>query len=183
MSEKKYKHFSLDERLEMQKMLEDGISFEKIAQRINKTISTIYREKSRGLVNGKYDAITSHNNYTKSLKQKGQTSIINESIAIYISKCILDDGLFPKQIIKKMKMEKIENAPSSPNTIYKAIDEGRIPNVNRSSLRKTNTHVFSNTLICLPRNIVEECNIKNGDMVEFIVDDNQLTLIIRLNEH
>lgn len=124
------KHFSYKDRSSLKEYLNEGYSARKIAVLLNKSTSTIYNELRRGKnEQGVYDPDIAQNRYDHFQSNKGSEPklAVNSATAGKISKMLLEDGMSPESISKKLD----ESEYVSPGTIYTAIDKGLIPNVSR----------------------------------------------------
>lgn len=174
---KTFTHLSYEDRLYIKKCIDNKVKVYDIAEHLNVSQATIYREISKGKDdNGNYSPLYSHNKYLESLKEKGQDHIlnINKELANTISNLILNDNLSILEIENKLKNE--NNISISKNTIYSAIDKGLIPNVTRESIQPKTTTVFSKGLVQLPKHIREKLNIKDGDTVKIEIKDNKIII-------
>lgn len=172
-----FKHLTYDLRSKIKEMLDNGYSKTEIAQELDLHRSTIYREIERGSVNGQYNPNYSEELYRQQLLAMGRKPIlsIEPELAEYISTLILKDRLSPEQIVDLLKSEdKFSSFPQSVNTIYRAIDDGLIPNVTRDSLKSDTTIVFNDGQIHIAKWVRNLMNIKDGDKLHFEIVDNKL---------
>ena len=165
MSKKGSKQIKLEQRKELSRYLQQGMHKKQIADLLNCNLMTIYREISRGSVNGKYDPEYSERRYRESKKKCGkqQRLLVDIELAKKISDMILNEGLSPERIIEKLKTLSIQ-CPSK-GTIYAAIDKGLIPYVTRESLHKKTTTMFSKGLVMIPSWMREKLEMKDGDIL------------------
>lgn len=174
---KKYSHLTYEDRLYIKQCIDNKIKVYDIAEHLNVSQATIYREISKGKDdNGNYSPLYSHNKYLESLKEKGQDHIlnINKELANTISNLIFNDNLSILEIKNRLKNE--NNISISKNTIYSAIDKGLIPNVTRESLKPKTTTVFSKGLVQLPKYIRKKLNINDGDIIKIEIKDNKIII-------
>lgn len=85
--------------------------------------------------------------------------------------------LSPEKIVDLLARDDkgFSDVPQSPNTIYNAIDKGLIPNVTRESLLFKSCTVFSGGQICIPRWVLEKLHIKDGDVLQLeITEENEI---------
>ncbi len=154
MPKKGYKRLSYEERKSIEKLLYEGYSVVAIAELLNKTHQSIYHELKRCQSCSKYSADYAQQNYIRRNEGNGRKPLleIDENLAQYISKLILEDALSPSEIIARLRSENYPDFPSSKTTIYAAIDNGLIPSVTRETLllKRKKTHMFSNSLIKIP---------------------------------
>lgn len=150
-------------------MLDSGLSKTVIAEKIGVHNSTIYRETCRGNLNGQYDPDYAEEQYRSKMIEKGQATIFEENpdLAKYVANMILEKKLSPQKIIELLKKEKeYSEIPLSKETIYYNIERGKIPGVTKESLRITSSKIFNNGMICLPRWVMKELNLKDGDFLD-----------------
>lgn len=172
-----YKHLTLSNRLDIEKMLNSKTNKIIIAEKIGIHLSTLYREIKRGSVGGIYNANYSQNKYDSLLKEKGQECklYLNKDLALLISNYILKDNLSISQIAKELKIKGF-NYPTV-NTIYKAIDNGLIPYVTRDNLVERQTNMYSKGIIHVPVWVKKEMNLHDGDKFEIKVENNKIIFI------
>ena len=184
MAKHSYKRISLKDRENIEKMLKCGHSVSDIAKFLGKARSSIHMEIKRCQNLGQYNAKFAHEDYQKNNNNKSKSAILklDKKLSEYISKMILEDSLSVVKIINRLKSEDYPNSPTSPRTIYTAIDNGLIPNVTRETLllNRKKTHMFSNGLIKIPKWIRDELGLKdNQDLTIDIVGQK---IIIQKNE-
>lgn len=174
---KKSKHLTYEDRKYIKKCINSNVKVYNIAENLNVSLSTIYREINRGKdEKGHYSPLHSHNKYLESLKEKGSKPIlnVNTKLAKIISSFIIKDNLSVIEIVNKLKKE--NKIAISTNTIYSAIDKALIPNVSRENLYPKTTKVFSSGLVQLPKYIREKLNINDGDIVKINLKDNRIII-------
>ena len=157
-------------------MYNDGKKAREIADVLKVSNATVYSELHMGMIEGKYNAYFAQKNRNKKKSHKKGHSKINSELAEYISILITKDHLSPKKIIEKLNNEKYPQSPSSVNTIYKAIDEGIIPNVTRKSMQRKVVHMFSKRMIIIPNWICEELQIADGNALNIEIEDNKIII-------
>jgi len=170
-----FTQLTYEQRLQIKKSLDADISKRVIADEIGVHHSTIYREIERGSVNGIYDPDFAEQQYQEKMAEKGPTAILtaNPELASYIATLILNERLSPDKIIKTLKNDKkYKNISLSRETIYHSIDAGLIPNVTKESLRSTSSTVFNGGYIAIPKWVLEQLNIKDGDILHLEITDN-----------
>lgn len=174
---KVFRHLTKDDRMKIKSMIDKGYSTKTIATSLDVSISTIYREINRGKLNNEYEPNFAQIKYENELKNKGSFQILEKDneLKLIISNLILFDHLSPQKISLKLRKE---NVNISTNTIYSAIDKGLIANVNRKSLERKTTTVFSDGLIQIPKHIRKELNIKDGDNLEIKVENKDILIKI-----
>lgn len=169
-----YVHLTYEQRLKIKQLLNLDSSKQAIADCMGVHISTIYREIARGNCNGQYDPDYAEKQYQANLKEKGHLPLLDENpeLAEYIADMILLKKLSPEKIVEILKQEnKFTKIPCSKETIYKNIDEGKIPGVTRDSLRKKDSRIFSNGQIIIPKWVLEKLDLKDGDELHLEVSD------------
>lgn len=169
-----FTQLTYEQRLDIKKMLNSGISKRAIADNIGVHHSTIYREIDRGNVNGQYDPDYAEEQYQAKLAEKGQTAILDENpeLAEYIADLILHKKLSPEKIVETLKTEKkFSKMPLSKETIYYNLDKGRIPGVTKESLRTESSTIFNNGQICIPKWVLEKLDLKDGTVLNLEVTE------------
>lgn len=170
-----YAQLSFYQKLHLKEMLDEGYTKVEIAKRLQVHKSTIYNELKRGNVNGIYDPEFSEKKKREISTEKIQPLLVRDkTLARYISYLILQKHMSPEAITVHLSEEKekhgFEKYPSSPATIYSAIDDGLIPDVTRyelnANMNKDITKVYSDC-IHLPVWIRKKMGIKNGDKYRF----------------
>lgn len=176
---KQFSHLTYESRMLIKQMLESGNSKKDIAIKSGVSLATVYRELKRSNDSKKYDPEIVQQSYEKMMKHKGQKSKLelNQELAKYISKLILEEFLSPAEIIKRLKDEGYQNIPSR-NTIYTAIDKRLIPHVTRETLllKRKKTHMFSNGLIKIPKWICEEFDLRDGEDLDIDIDNGRIII-------
>ncbi len=176
MKKQGYKRLSFDDRKVIEIMLKKGHSVSEIAKALNKSHPAIYHELKRCKGLERYNADFAQQDYLKCNKDNGREAKLelDNELAKYISKMILEESLSPVEIINRLRSENYPNFPSSKTTIYAAIDNGLIPSVTRKTLlsKRKKTHMFSNGLIKIPKWICDELSLKDNEDLEIdIVHD------------
>jgi IS30 family transposase len=126
--------------MEIEGLLRSNTSVEVIAQALNISAATVYREIKRGQSDNGYNAYLSDERYKKHLKSKGKAGtskiIDNPKMAEHIERRIIDEGCSVADVALE-----IQNTPSlgfettiSRNTIYNAIDRGEFSNLTNEYL-------------------------------------------------
>ena len=171
-----YSQLSYYQKLHLKEMLENGVPKVKMAEKLHVGRTTIFNEIKRGTINGVYDPEYSEEKRYSTVKVKPMVSS-DERLAEYIAKLILEKHMSPEAIVKHLKEEthEFEKYPSSPVTIYSAIDDGLIPNVTREDLNSNKNPdvmtVYSDG-IHFPAKVKTKLGIKNGDRYRFICRKN-----------
>lgn len=182
-----YKHITFKDRMKIEQMMALGKSVQDIADSLGVHQSSLYREIKRGRKNGNgdYDARYADNEYRKKLQEKGATPklIADNELAEFISHCILDRFLSPRQIIALIEQGDTPFSPDaapSIQTIYSAIENGYIPNVTKEkmTLNKKAT-MFSDGHIIIPKGIRSLLRYSDGDIFEIEINEETQEIIIR----
>ena len=175
---KKYKRITFEDRQFIQMRYNSGVSIKKIANELGYSYQSIKAEIERGYICNTYNAEYAQADYLlkKSSKFKKSMFESDRSLAEYVSRAILNDKMSPEDIIENLKYTKFNVKPLSKNTIYSAIDAGLIPGVSRETLKHKRTHLFSNGILKMPRWILDELNINDGD--ELSIENNNGKIII-----
>lgn len=171
-----FTQLTYEQRLQLKQMLDSGISKRAIAESIGVHHSTIYREIERGNVSGNYDPDYAEEQYQSKLAEKGQTAILDENpeLAKHIADMILNQNLSPEKIVTILKKEKrYSKIPLSKETIYYNLDKGRIPGVTRESLRTTSSTIYNGGTICIPRWVLKELDLKDGDILDLEITEDK----------
>lgn len=168
-----------EERLKIKKMMDEGIKVSEIAQIIGVHRHSIYRELEYGK--------TSFNSYDPEYAQKrsdNERATIKRgtllekdlSLAPLISDMILKKRMYPEEI--SIILHK-SNKKISTKSIYRYIENGLIPGVNKESLRKLQQHkVFSNGNICLPKWTLDLLGISDGDAFDLVVNEDDKSILL-----
>lgn len=144
-AKKLFMHLTENDRLTMEKLLRNGESIKKIAAILEKHISTIYREKKKGLYEHtsekgaylvtemRYAADKAHRKYRENLKAKGRDLKIkgDEKQIEYINNILTSKDKSPEYVLLKIKREgmKFKSHIKSVNTIYSYIKKGIFPDI------------------------------------------------------
>lgn len=168
-----FTQLSYEQRLEIKKHLDAKISKRTIADMIGVHHSTIYREIDRGMIDGKYDPDYAEEQYQAKLAEKGPTAILtaNPELASYIADCILNEHLSPEKIEAILKKNK-KYKTISKETIYNSIEAGLIPNVTKESLRSNSSTIFSGGHVIIPKWVMEQLKLKDGDVLQLELTEN-----------
>lgn len=170
------KNITKKQKIQIQELLNQGLSKKAIADKIGIAYRSIYRELQRGSVNGVYNAEYSCLRTEMLNKKKGQEVKldIDKNLANYISQLILQEHMSIIQIKDRCKKEG-KDCPSR-TTIYNAIDKNLIPGVKRDNLLSNTTTMFSKGLVQIPKFIRERLNLHDKDMLEIEVTGNNIIL-------
>lgn len=173
---KTFKQLNYEQRLEIKRLLDAKVSVRTIASNIGVHHSSIYREIDRGMVNGIYNPEYAEKQAQLTRADKGRVPILetDPELATYIAKLILTNHLSPEKIANLIK-EDNRYTNLSTHTIYNAIDNGLIPGVTRESLRSTSSTIFNGGNIVIPKWVLEQLNLKDGDILQFeLTDSNEI---------
>lgn len=121
-----YTHFTTEEREMSRGMRENGYSIRKIAEKLNRSPSSVSREfKRNSNKDGTYAAYTADKKYLKRRKNCcRKPKLLDENLKAYVLER-LNLRWTPEEIAGRARLE---NAFSiSYNTIYRAIDSGILP--------------------------------------------------------
>ncbi len=175
---KPFKQLTYEKRLEIKKMLDADAKTpaRAIADKIGVHHSTVSREIKKGMIDGTYNPEYAEEQAQLARAEKGRVPILESDtqLAALIADMILSKHLSPEKIANIIKADnRYENV--SINTIYNAIDKGLIPGVTRESLRSTYSTIFSGGQIQIPKWVMEQLNLKDGDILQFEISaDNEI---------
>ena len=130
-----YNHLTINDREKASILQGLGLSFRKIAEQLNRSVSTISREfKRNAYANKEYSPNHAQKLYTKRKRNCGtKPLLVNEEIKEYVLERI-KKGWSPEQICERAKLEKYKYS-FSINTIYRAIDKQILPKGIKKLLR------------------------------------------------
>lgn len=176
------KRLTYDDRVFIYNMLHQGKSVQDIAKWVGvhrATISREINEKTNSF--GQYDPDYAQALYDNRNTRKDRTQLDFEpGKAEYIADLILNNDMSPEEVSSFIKKNK-KYKPASTKNIYRLIEKGLIPGVTKDSLKLIKHKVFSNGTICFPRWVVQQLEIRDGDIFEIDINDNN-EIIIRLNK-
>ncbi len=171
-----FKHITYEQRLTIKNLLDSGMSVAKIGAAIGFNRASIYREidKGGGLHNYNPD-------FAQKITDDNQPmgpgrKLADKNLSSYIATLILEQHMSPEMAINYMKSHDcgFSDIPTT-NTIYRAIDDGLIPGVSRSTLLSCQSKVFSGGQIRIPRWVIEKLGLKDGDILDLeITDDGKI---------
>ena len=100
-------HLDYEQRLKIEKMLDEGVSKYRIADELGMDPSSIYREIKRGLRDGRYGPDYSYQKFQNNLREKGPVAKLeeNKEFAEYIANMILNHSMRPKRIVETLKQD------------------------------------------------------------------------------
>ena len=141
-----YKHLTWRERLRIETRLKDGWSPQKIADELGRHVSTIYREKKRGLgVQRTTDLIDyecyipeiARDKYEATFSGKGPDLKIGKDhkLANYLGEVLKDGYRSPEAALGEIEVKGMKfDTKISPRTLYRYVDMGFIPGVSNMDL-------------------------------------------------
>jgi len=170
-----FKQLTYEKRLEIKRLLDSDtkMSARAISDVIGVHHSTVSREIQKGMVDGAYNPEYAEQQAQLTRAEKGRVPILEAEpeLAAHIANMILTDHLSPEKIVNIIREDsKYENV--SINTIYNAIDNRLLPGVTRESLRSYSSTIFSGGQIVIPKWVMEQLNLKDGDILQFEISDN-----------
>lgn len=156
------------ERYQIEFMLKEGYSVKTIAQKLNRHVSTIYREKKRGEVEmvdsqlrpyKKYCADTAQMKYEENRTAKGAPLKIGNDFAYaeFIEKKIMQEKYSPQAVLFYIKTNNLKfNTTVCHRTLYSYIDKGIFLHLtNRHLLVKKNPKKPRHSARTCPRNALK----------------------------
>jgi transposase, IS30 family len=144
--DRKYKHFREKERYKLEGYLEGRVSVKEAALRLDKHISTVYREIKRGTVikiktdlsqHCVYRANVAHKVYAKRVTNRERSLKIGKDrqLEAYIRKRILNDLYSPDAVIGEIKLKGLSfERQICVKTLYSYIDRGFLSGISNESL-------------------------------------------------
>ena len=173
---KPFKQLTYEKRLEIKELLDSDtkISARAIADVIGVHHSTVSREIKKGMVDGAYNPEYAEQQAQLTRADKGRVPILEAEpeLAAHIANLILTDHLSPEKIVYMIKTDS-RYEDLSVNTIYNAIDNELLPGVTRESLRSYSSTIFSGGQIVIPKWVMEQLALKDGDILQFEISDNK----------
>lgn len=163
-----YKHFTLNERICLQKFLEDGLSFREIAKHLGRNVSSISREVNRN--KSKYPKKKSSNKYnyhswranicaTVRRRQKQHRAIPEDSEVYQYVVERLNQFWSPEQIAARWKLEHSDSSLST-SSIYRYVKNGAFEGItSKTHLRrrgKNRNLVHHNSNVIHPDRVIPE---------------------------
>lgn len=170
-------HFTFEERKKLQELLQKSYKVTEIAQMMGKSRATIYNELNRNSENkDMYDATTAQKLHISRISNRGVELKIknNTDVLYYISAKILEEHKSVPTIALELQATNLPHL--SANTIYSYIDRGIIPSVSRTELKSNTTTMFSDGSIRIPNWVREKYGFSDGDMFEFLPDEETIIL-------
>ena len=157
-----YKHLTPIERESIMKLLAQGYSTRAIARKMGRSPSTISRELSRNIGNGRsYSAYEADKRYQQRRvacrpKLKLADSETQGRLLAY-----LDEGWSPEQIVGHLKLDCRQGLEISVTTIYRSFKRGLLPQRTKDCLRRKGRHYRRKNVILDGRG-----RIKNAVSIE-----------------
>jgi len=122
MMNRKYRHLSREERYEIKRMHDLGVSMNKIAQHLTRSKSTISMELKRNKVKDKYMPCVAQEKYEKRLYQQELLKIDkNPMLLDYIKNAMIYKKWSPDAISGKLKLDKNIALSISTESIYRFV--------------------------------------------------------------
>ncbi len=119
---RKYRHLSREERYEIKRMYDLGVSINKIAQHLTRSKSTISMELKRNKVKGKYMPCVAQEQYKKRMHQQELLKIEKLPILLnYIKNAMIHKKWSPDAIAGKLKLDKNTACCISTESIYRFV--------------------------------------------------------------
>lgn len=130
-----YKHLTIDEREKAMVLREKGLSYRRIAEKLNRSPSTISREFNRNSYkNGEYSANYAQKQYKLRQRDCGvKPKLLNLDVREYVTERLLK-GWSAEQISGRAKIEQ-QPFCISYSTIYRAVDSGFLPKSFKQCMR------------------------------------------------
>ena len=141
-----YTHLTWRERLKMETRIKDGWKPKQIAAELGRHVSTIYREKKRGLGVQRTTDLVDHECYIPDIAQnKYEANFPNKGpgwkiakdpkLSIYLGKVLKDGFRSPEAALGEIEAKGMEfDSKISPRTLYRYVDMGLIPGVSNKDL-------------------------------------------------
>ena len=141
-----YKHLTWRERLRIETRLKDGWSPQKIADELGRHVSTIYREKKRGLGVQRTTDLIDYECYIPDIAQAAYEATFSgkgprikighdHKLANYLGKVLKDGYRSPEAALGEIEVKGMEfDTKISPRTLYRYVDMGFIPGVSNMDL-------------------------------------------------
>lgn len=141
-----YKHLTWRERLKIEIRLKDGWSPQKIADELGRHVSTIYREKKRGLGTQRTTELVDYECYIPDIAQAAYEATFSgkgpqikighdHKLANYLGTVLKDGFRSPEAALGEIEAKGMEfDTKISPRTLYRYVDMGFIPGVSNMDL-------------------------------------------------
>ncbi|WP_341791447.1 IS30 family transposase [Rickettsia endosymbiont of Gonocerus acuteangulatus] len=122
MMNRKYRHLSREERYEIKRMYDLGVSINKIAQHLTRSKSTISMELKRNKVKDKYMPCVAQEKYENRMYQQELLKIEkNPMLLDYIKNAMIRKKWSPDAIAGKLKLDKNTALCISTESIYRFV--------------------------------------------------------------
>lgn len=143
---KKYTHFSEKDRYKLEALLDQKIKISEIAKFLGRHVSTIYREKDRGMISRiqtdlsekeKYRANVAQADYEEKGKNKERSLKIgsDKKLEEYLRKKILNEKFSPDAVIGQIKEKGLKfEGMMCTKTLYNYIDAGMLTGISNDNL-------------------------------------------------
>lgn len=119
---RKYRHLSREERYEIKRMHDLGVSINKIAQQLTRSKSTISMELKRNKVKDQYMPCVAQEKYEKRMYQQELLKIEkNPMLLDYIKNAMIHNKWSPDAIAGKLKLDKNTDLYISTESIYRFV--------------------------------------------------------------
>ncbi len=119
---RKYRHLSREERYEIKRMYDLGVSINKIAQHLTRSKSTISMELKRNKVKDKYMPCVAQEKYENRMYQQELLKIEkNPMLLDYIKNAMIRKKWSPDAIAGKLKLDKNTALCISTESIYRFV--------------------------------------------------------------
>jgi IS30 family transposase len=141
-NERRNKHLSWEERIQIETLQREGLSSARIGERIGRPGRTIRRELDRGWVTHRtgryraeerYSADRGQTVYEERMRSKGGKSKATPALAAHLHLHIVVHRHSPDVVADGMKAQNLDYAVCT-KTIYNHIDKGLVPGVSNESL-------------------------------------------------
>lgn len=119
---RKYRHLSREERYEIKRMYDLGVSMNKIAQQLTRSKSTISMELKRNKVKDQYMPCVAQEKYAKRMYQQELLKIEKNSMLLdYMKNAMIHNKWSPDAIAGKLKLDKNTDLYISTESIYRFV--------------------------------------------------------------
>lgn len=141
-----YTHLTWRERLRMETRLKDGWKPKQIAAELGRHVSTIYREKKRGLGTQRTTELVDYPCYIPDIAQAAYEATFSgkgpqlkighdHKLANYLGEVLKDGNRSPEAALGEIEAQGMEfDTKISPRTLYRYIEMGFIPGVSNMDL-------------------------------------------------
>lgn len=141
-----YTHLTWRERLRMETRLKDGWKPKQIAAELGRHVSTIYREKKRGLGVQRTTELVDYECYIPDIAQAAYEATFSgkgphikighdHKLANYLGKVLKDGFRSPEAALGEIEVKGMKfDTKISPRTLYRYVDMGFIPGVSNMDL-------------------------------------------------